>query len=127
MKSKLCLFIIPFFFLVSCNSTVEKKNVHPIEKKKSVVKIDTLNFIGANPEKTVYVPNAETAIAIAEAVWYPMYNNKFIEFKPYVAKLLNNEIWYVETTLPKKYEVGGGLYAYINKKDGKIIKAHGYK
>lgn len=67
-----------------------------------------------------YVPNEETAIKIAEAIWYPIYGSKIEKFKPYKAELKDNTVWIVEGTL--KEGKGGVPYIEINKKDCKILK-----
>lgn len=67
-----------------------------------------------------YVPNEETAIKIAEAIWLPIYGVKIEKFKPYKAELKDNTVWVVEGTL--KEGKGGVPYIEINKKDCKILK-----
>ncbi len=67
-----------------------------------------------------YVPNAETAIKIAEAVWEPIYGERINKKKPFVATL-NNGIWTVEGTLPDN-KFGGVPYIDISKEDGKILR-----
>jgi hypothetical protein len=75
--------------------------------------------------KQGYVPNKETAISIAIAVWIPIYGKNQIESeKPYSAKLDNGR-WFVTGSLPKGWE-GGVAEAEISKDDGKIIRiSHG--
>jgi len=93
----------------------------------SVVLLTAISsFIYGNTtqEKTDYVPDKETAIKIAEAIWLPIYGNKINEEKPFVARLKNSNVWIVEGTL--KTEVGGVAYIEIQKKDCKILKVtHG--
>jgi len=69
-----------------------------------------------------YVPDKETAIKIAEAIWYPIYGKMIYEEKPFVARLKNPGVWIVEGTL--KYEVGGVAYIEIQKKECKILKVN---
>jgi hypothetical protein len=72
-----------------------------------------------------YVPNEETAIKIAEAIWYPIYGKDILDKKPYVAKLIDNKIWVVRRTMPDDY-IGGVPYIEIQKSDCKILKVtHG--
>lgn len=67
-----------------------------------------------------YVPDAETAIKIAVAVWEPIYGAKEIAGeKPYHASLKDG-VWTVEGSLPKNY-VGGVASAKIAKSDGRIL------
>jgi hypothetical protein len=67
------------------------------------------------------VPNKETAIKIAEAIWLPIYGKSIKKSKPFVAKLKDNEVWIVEGTLKRGFS-GGVPYIEINKADGKIIR-----
>jgi len=69
-----------------------------------------------------FVPNKETAIKIALAVWLPIYGNVIYREKPYTAEL-KGEVWVVEGSL-KKGEVGGVALIVIQKKDGKIIRVY---
>jgi hypothetical protein len=73
-----------------------------------------------------YVPTAEVAIKIAVAVWEPIYGAQAIaEEKPYNATL-DEGVWTVEGTLPKRYKKGGVALAEISKRDGRILRvAHG--
>jgi hypothetical protein len=73
-----------------------------------------------------YVPDAETAINIAVAVWEPIYGrDKIAEEKPYKAKLRNG-VWVIEGSLPAGHNVGGVALAEISKEDGRVLKViHG--
>jgi hypothetical protein len=68
------------------------------------------------------VPNKETAIKIAEAVWLPIYGEKVYNERPFVARLKNSKIWIVEGTLHNTK--GGVAYIEIQKKDGKVLKVY---
>ena len=70
--------------------------------------------------KDGFVPDERTAIAIAVAVWSPIYGEKQIASeKPYKASLKDG-IWTVEGSLPKGM-LGGVAIAEIAKSDGRII------
>ena len=70
-----------------------------------------------------FVPDKATAIAIAVAVWVPVYGEKnIVEEAPYKASLKNNR-WTVTGTLPKG-AVGGIATAVIDKMTGQIIKMY---
>jgi hypothetical protein len=76
--------------------------------------------------KEGYVPNAETAISIAVAVWIPIYGKDNIERqRPYRAGLKNG-IWTVTGSLPKG-KAGGVAVAEISKDDGRILRVIHYK
>lgn len=68
-----------------------------------------------------YVPNEETAIKIAEAVWLPIYGNEVLKNKPFVAKLVDGKIWRVEGSIGLN-ELGGVPIIEIQKSDCKILK-----
>lgn len=72
-----------------------------------------------------YVPNANTAIQIAVAVWSPIYGAKKIQAdKPFKAHL-ENGVWTVVGSLPRGWH-GGVAIAEIAKKDGRILRvSHG--
>jgi hypothetical protein len=72
-----------------------------------------------------YVPDAKTAIAIAVAVWGPIYGeDKIAAEKPYQARLTKG-VWIVEGSLPEGWR-GGVAVAELAKDDGRILKvSHG--
>jgi hypothetical protein len=72
-----------------------------------------------------YVPDEATAIAIAVAVWVPIYGKENIEQKkPYIATLKDG-IWYVAGSLPAGWK-GGVPEAEIRKDNGQILRVtHG--
>lgn len=73
--------------------------------------------------KEGYVPDEETAIKIAVAVWTPIYGKEKIEReKPYRAALIKG-IWHVTGSLPEGW-VGGVAEAEIDKDDGRIIRVN---
>jgi len=77
-----------------------------------------------------YVPDAETAKKIAEAVWLPIYGESVLQQKPYTATLAEKNVWRVHGNLPKRQDgltnMGGTAEIEINKQDGKILRvSHG--
>ena len=110
MKSKIFFLTLLFLLAITCTtcSTKNLKTVDSIDLDGSVIPVNGR------------VPDEETAIRIAEAVWLPIYGSK-----PFKARLVNESIWVVNGTLPKGY-VGGTPYAEISKSDGNILKvSHG--
>ena len=75
--------------------------------------------------KAGYVPDEKTAIAIAVAVWLPIYGEERIQKgKPFKA-VLKDGVWRVEGTLPAGY-LGGVAEAEISKEDARILRiSHG--
>jgi hypothetical protein len=87
-------------------------------------------FVLAEPKhnylpRAGYVPDARTAVRIAEAVWIPIYGAKTLaDEKPFVATRRGN-IWYVQGTRTGKAP-GGTAEAEIDGQSGKIIRvSHG--
>jgi hypothetical protein len=74
----------------------------------------------ANYDENNFVPNKQTAKKIAVAVWVPIYGNSIYFKRPYKTRLVNDEIWIVEGSLPF-FAIGGVPYIEIRKSDGKII------
>jgi len=107
-KRIITIFSLLLFFLVwvttACAADAQKHNYKP--------------SVG-------YVPDQETAIRIAVAIWIPIYGKEQIEReRPYKA-ILKNGIWYVTGSLPEG-SFGGVAEAEINKESGCIIRiSHG--
>lgn len=93
------------------------------------------NFIHNENGERAYVPDAETAIKVAEAIWLPIYGERIYQKKPFKARLKSSNVWIVEGTLQMDSAVGarsisitvGGVpYIEIQKSDCKILKVtHG--
>jgi len=72
-----------------------------------------------------FVPDADTAIKIAVAVWEPIYGAKQIAGEAPYHATLRGSIWYVCGSLPEGM-LGGVATAQIARKNGRIIKViHG--
>jgi hypothetical protein len=86
----------------------------------------TVTVIASFKPKEGFVPTKEVAIKIAVAIWEPIYGAQLIGGeKPYRARL-ENGVWIVEGSLPKRFTRGGVAEARISKEDGRILKAiHG--
>ena len=70
--------------------------------------------------KSGFVPDEPTAIAIAVAVWIPVFGDKNIEGeKPYHAHLFG-DVWHVDGSLPEG-AIGGVAHVEISKEDGRIL------
>ena len=75
---------------------------------------------GYMPDEGV-VPNEETAIKIAEAVWLPIYGEAIYSKKPFEGKYEEKEkCWFVYGSLSKN-ALGGVPEIKIRKSDGKIL------
>ena len=80
---------------------------------------------GYKPEKG-YVPDAQTAIKIAEAVLAPIYGEEHIQNERPFRATLKNGIWVVTGTLPKNL-LGGTAVASISKDTGCVLGVTHYK
>ena len=70
------------------------------------------------------VPDEQTAVAIARAIWQPIYGPTLEDEEPFVATLKEG-VWHVHGTLPPG-AVGGTAEAEISKIDGCILRvSHG--
>ncbi|MEJ0090964.1 MAG: YbbC/YhhH family protein [Limisphaerales bacterium] len=72
-----------------------------------------------------FVPDKKTAIAIAVAVWTPIYGEKQIESEKPFHAVLKSGVWHVEGSLPQNV-LGGVAEAEISKDDARILRiSHG--
>lgn len=68
-----------------------------------------------------FVPDKKTAIAIAVAVWEPIFGKERIEEQsPYAATLVEG-IWFVEGTMSGPLRPGGTAKALIRQSTGEIL------
>lgn len=76
--------------------------------------------------KTGVVPDAATALKIAEAIWLPIYGKDIQSQKPFQVTINKaGTIWTVQGTR-KQLSPGGTTYIEIQKSDCKILKVtHG--
>ncbi|PAW79857.1 MAG: hypothetical protein B9S32_00585 [Verrucomicrobia bacterium Tous-C9LFEB] len=72
-----------------------------------------------------FVPDAATAIRIAQTVWIPIYGEKVLKQKPFIAELDDKGVWHVHGSLSEGLK-GDTALAEISKKDGTILRvSHG--
>jgi hypothetical protein len=90
--------------------------------KKILFTLALISLLAATGSKTMsyakhpdYVPDEQTAIKIAEAVWLGIYGNSIYEARPFTAHLSNN-IWHVHGTKPDS-SFGGVPMIDIRKSD----------
>ena len=85
--------------------------------------------------KEGFVPDAKTAVKIAEAVLIPVYGEKQIESERPFKAMLGNGVWTVDGTLHcpdgkggmTTMCVGGAAEVELSKTDGRILKMIHYK
>ena len=75
--------------------------------------------------KDGYVPDAATAVRIAEGVLTPVYGEEKIKGERPFKATLRKDVWIVEGSLPEGWK-GGVAVVEISKKDGRIYRvSHG--
>jgi hypothetical protein len=68
------------------------------------------------------VPDKKTAIAIAEAVLFPIYGQKAIrDQRPYVTSLSRGQ-WTVDGAPPPRGFAGGSFHVVIRQRDAQILE-----
>ncbi len=68
------------------------------------------------------VPDKETAIKIAESVWYPIFGSEIYTELPFVAELEGDTVWTVRGSLPEgEGWVGGCAEIRLRKSDGAVL------
>src|SRR5215467_14369983 len=75
-----------------------------------------------------FVPDQATAVAIAEAVWLPIYGRETLNKERPFKAVLNGDVWTVTGTAhwKNKQDKGGVAIAEISRKDARIIRvSHG--
>jgi hypothetical protein len=70
--------------------------------------------------KNGFVPDERTAIAIAEAVFIPIYGKEQIDSEKPLKGKLKNGIWTVQGSLPKGWD-GGNAVVTIARQNGRIV------
>lgn len=90
----------------------------------------SMDILGSSNDSYVpkegYVPNEETAIKIAEAIWLPIYGNEIYRYKPFKARLsMDKKYWQISGTVHALK--GGSPYAKIRKSDCKILEVTHYE
>ena len=117
-------------FLAVCSRSVSspEKTTKPTASASSSPTTGALTATdGASfKPKRGYVPDEQAAIAIAVAVWIPIYGKAEIEGeKPYHATLKDG-VWTVTGSLPDGYN-GGTAFAEIAQDDGRILRVTHYQ
>ncbi|MEW6156882.1 MAG: NTF2 fold immunity protein, partial [Verrucomicrobiota bacterium] len=122
--SRLRASVISILMLISISCDKERNNsADQITDNNSLsAQAETLVQFSPNPERGMvpeggFVPDANAAVRVAEAVLVGVLGNERIRWqRPFSAKLSNN-VWVVKGTLPPGY-VGGTSKILINRSDG---------
>jgi hypothetical protein len=78
--------------------------------------------------KLGYVPDEATAIAIAKAVWLPVFGKEGVEAQRPIRGKLQNGVWVVEGGNPGPVTVNGFpmFVALISQDDGRILEVNAF-
>ena len=118
MKSKIIIFGLGFISsvllgLIFVLFAIDKRQV----SSSTTVKLQKLY----DPEFDGFVPDEETAIKIAKAIWLPVFGDVINDDDYiYIAVLKNDSIWDVMGTFPRP-TLGTGPHLEIRKRDCKIL------
>ena len=82
---------------------------------------NTMKYKEYDYEFDGFVPNEETAIRIAVAIWLTFHGEGINDLKPYRVELKDNTIWVVKATFQQP-TLGSAPYIEIQKSDSKILK-----
>jgi len=113
MKIKILLTLIPLL-LIYCDLSAQEKG-----EKKIVYERNDIHSVDPLPNNLV--PDKQTAIKIAEAVWLPIYGEKIYSEKPFLTELING-VWIVKGTVHATK--GGAAYIEIRKRNCEILKVY---
>lgn len=130
-KILICFLLLDLLFLLfKYFQGFPRERVSPWMKALTILSFALVATVFALPgdppkPKDGYVPNAETAIKVALAVWEPIYGKEHIEKqKPHKAELKDG-IWHVSGSLPEGTR-GGTAMAEIAKEDARVLRVvHG--
>ena len=68
------------------------------------------------------VPDKETAIKIAESIWYPIYGSQIYTEQPFIAELEGDTVWIIRGSLPEgEGWVGGTAVIRLRKSDAAVL------
>ena len=82
---------------------------------------DIFHSVKVRNDERVYVPNGETAIKIAEAVWLPIYGEEIYQKLPFTVEYYKKENCWVVVGTMQSNSFGGVPEIKINKNTGEII------
>jgi NTF2 fold immunity protein len=129
MKTSLSIILLVSVVIVGVNACKKQTFIGPKKQDRAVTNATEPKSDLPGNSFTLqngYVPDEQTAIAIAVAAWIPIYGKAQIENeKPYKATLKDG-VWTVTGTVPPGYD-GGTALAEIAQADGRILRVIHYQ
>ncbi len=139
MKKLLFVLVLFTTLALSCKKENVMQNNYSLnnENRDTIVEAgkEYIKFILDSKEPFTpdsgFVPNKETAVKIAKAIWLPIYGNEDQYYNSYSVALIGDTVWLVTRKFKSSAKeennvvtvsLGGGPYILIHKKDGKILK-----
>ena len=112
-----------------CPQTSTNQTAPTVESSPAISAPATAGTDSGGPSfkpKRGYVPDEQTAVAIAVAVWIPIYGKEQIESEKPFKATLKNGVWFVEGSLDEP-RIGGTAMAEIAQNDGRVLSVFHYK
>lgn len=109
---KIIIIYLTFFVVSIGNSIAQQQKIATEEKSVS-------------QQKKGIVDDEDTAVRIAEVLWFSAYGRKIYKSQPFKGRLIKNDsVWLVEGTL--NYDRGGVPFIEIRRYDCKVLRfGHG--
>jgi hypothetical protein len=120
MAPRVCVAILSWAILAGCTTGVQQSTQASVDEA-----IPTPSVAVVETVQSGFVEDEQAAVEIALKTWLPVYGKKMLEQeKPFVAAL-ENGVWHVHGSVPENW-VGGVAEAWIDQKDGRVLKfTHG--
>ena len=132
----ICLFVCLIWVALSLglgcqrpsNIKYSESGLYNLVEEDSIVRLEPRvqpkieGYGEAEAQRRGMVPDKETAIKIAESVWYPIYGSHIYSELPFIAELEGDTVWFVRGSLPEgEGFVGGVPEIRIRKSDAAVL------
>jgi NTF2 fold immunity protein len=119
MNIKLVLILAAVALVVGCNR-------NRLASNRSVAVSDRQTQSNTLKPKDGYVPDEKTAIAIASAVWSPVFGSDRIEDQKPITANLQNGVWVVTGRNGMGFDGHSTFVALISADDGRVIEVSAF-
>lgn len=130
MKNKYLIFFVGFIMGIITTGTITLLYINKMGNDTVPIKKD-IEYIDKNIDCYYNdgddVPDAETAMKVAQPILYRFFGYENIMIRqPFSIQLINDSIWYIRGSVPKKYN-GGDIYIKMSKRNATIYEICGEK
>ena len=125
-----CLICVALSLGLGCqrpsNIKYSESGLYNLVEEDSIVRLEPRvqpkneGYGEAEAQRRGMVPDKETAIKIAESIWYPIYGSHIYSELPFIAELEGDTVWVVQGSLPKG-KIGGCAMIRIRKSDAAVL------